>query len=411
MGELSIGKLWTIAYRDLGRNKRRSILTLIAVALGMALMVTIGGLVEGEISGVLDNSIRLQTGHVQVREESYDEDKVSLAWEDLLDNSQELALQAQALPGVQIATPELWASGILGTGDEGAGVRVVGMDPLSEAHAPVRESIISGEFLTPDDREGILIGHQLAKSLGVTAGQRVNLLINTADEEPDEAIFTIRGLYNTDVPSYDATTVFMPLSKAQAFARTGERASAIFVLLSRQEDADAVAAALNAPQFNVLTWRELNEVVLSAVESSMGIMYLMYLVVLAVVAVVIANTLLMAVFERTREMGILAALGMKGRQILTMFLLEATTLAVVGILLGLLLGSLGVLYLATEGYHVGDMAESFSGFAISSTIYARFDTPTVAGLCAAELVITLLAALYPAWFAARMEPIEALRAL
>ena len=405
-------QLWRIAYRDLRRNKRRSILTLIAVALGMGLLITLSGLVEGEIAGALENSIRLQTGHLQVREESYDEDKVSLKWEDLLANAPELAVQVQALPGVRAATPMLWASGILGTRDETVGVRVFGIDPFSEAHAPIRESLVAGQFLSPDDRSGILIGQQLAKSLGVTAGDDINLLVNTADEQPDEAIFTIRGLYNTGVPSYDESTIFLPLAKAQAFTRTEGRASAIFVLLHRQEDADAIAATLRAPQLEVLTWRDLNQLFLSTIEVSMSFMYLMYLIVLAIVAVVIANTLLMSVFERTREMGILAALGMKGRQILAMFLLEAGTLGIVGIALGILLGSLGVLYLATVGLDVGvEAGVASASFALSSTIYARFAPSAMAGLSIAGLVITLLASLYPAWFAARMEPIDALRAL
>jgi len=405
-------QLWRIAYRDLRRNKRRSILTLIAVALGIGLLVTLSGLVEGEIAGALENSIRLQTGHLQVREESYDEDKVSLKWEDLLANAPGLAVQVQALPGVRAATPMLWASGILGMRDETVGVRVFGIDPFSEAHAPIRESLVAGQFLSPDDRSGILIGQQLARSLGLAEGSQISLLVNTADEQPDEAIFTIRGLYNTGVPSYDESTIFLPLAKAQAFTRTEGRASAILVLLHRQEDADAIAAMLRAPQLEVLTWRDLNQLFLSTIEVSMSFMYLMYLIVLAIVAVVIANTLLMSVFERTREMGILAALGMKGRQILTMFLLEAGMLGIAGIVLGILLGSLGVLYLATVGLDIGvEAGVASTSFALSSTIYARFAPSAMVGLSIAGLVITLLASLYPAWFAARMEPIDALRAL
>src|SRR5512135_1049957 len=106
-------KLWRLGFRDLKRNKRRSTLTLIAVALGLAMLIAMNGLIEGELAGALENTIRLQTGHVQVRAESYDEDKVSLKWENLLNDASSLATRAQALPGVQTATPILWASGIL----------------------------------------------------------------------------------------------------------------------------------------------------------------------------------------------------------------------------------------------------------------------------------------------------------
>jgi ABC-type lipoprotein release transport system permease subunit len=410
-------RLWKLAIRDLGRNKRRSALTLVAVGLGLALLIVTSGFTEGSVQGAIENNIRVRSGHVQVREESYDEDMVSLKWEDLLDDPQGLAAQAQALPEVRAATPVLWASGILVTREESVGVQVFGIDPLSEMSAPFREGLVAGEFLSPDDRDGILIGERLARSLGLTAGDDIGLLVNTADEQPDEAIFTIRGLYDTGTPSYDEITVFLPLAKAQAFTRAGERASAVVALLHDQEDADAVAGALRAPgltpqEVRTFTWRDLNQVILQAVEMSMGIMVLMYLVVLAVVAVVIANTLLMSVFERTREMGILAALGMKGRQVLAMFVLEAGILGVVGIAVGILLGSLGVYYLATYGWHIGDLASMATAeVAYGETLYAKFAPAEMVQLSIASLVITLLASLYPAWFAARMEPIDALRAL
>ena len=405
-------RLWKLAIRDLGRNKRRSALTLVAVALGLGLLVVTSGLIEGSVWGSIENNIRVQSGHVQVREESYDEDKVSLKWEDLLDDPQALVAQAQALPDVRAATPVVWASGILASGEESVGVRVFGIDPLAEMSTPFQEGLVAGQFLAPDDRSGVLIGRRLAESLGVSAGDDVSLLVNTSDEQPDEAVFTIRGLYDTGIPSHDQITIFLPLAKAQAFTRAGERASAIVILLHDQENADAVASALRAPGLEVLTWRDLNQMIMQAVEMSMGIMNLMYLVVLAVVAVVIANTLLMSVFERTREMGILAALGMKGRQILAMFVMEAGILGMLGIILGLLLGSLGVYYLATEGWHLGEMATMASAeIAYGETVYGRFAPAEMVQLSVASLVITLLAALYPAWFAARLEPIDALRAL
>ncbi|MBI5031414.1 MAG: ABC transporter permease [Chloroflexi bacterium] len=402
--------LFKLAFRDLNRNRRRSTLTLIAVALGLALLIAMNGLIEGEVAGALENTIRLQTGHVQVRAESYDEDKISLKWEDLLNDASSLATRAQALPGVQAATPILWASGILGSRDETTGVRVLGIDPQSAAYAPIKGSLVVGSFLASDDRSGILIGEKLAKSLGLSAGSQVSLLVNTSNEQPDEALFTIRGLFNTNTPTYDETSVFMPITKAQAFTRTEGRASAIFILLHQQEDADRVAFALRGPSLITLTYRELNQVLLQTVEASYGIMNLLYLMVLAVVAVVIANTLLMSVFERTREMGILASLGMKGRQILTMFLMEAGALAIAGIIVGIIFGSLGVLYFATVGYSIGEEAElAGAAIAFSSTIYARFSPLGTLGLSIAALVITLLASLYPAWHAARLEPIDALR--
>jgi ABC-type lipoprotein release transport system permease subunit len=405
-------KMWKLAIRDLRRNKRRSLLTLSAVALGLALLVVSSGLIDGSIQGSIESNIRVRTAHVQVREESYEEDQISLKWEDLLEEPQQVAAHAESLPEVRSATPVLWASGIVAASRESTGVQVYGIDPLAEFSEPFREGLVAGQFLAPDDRAGILIGRRLADSLGVTIGDNISLMVNTSDEQPDEATFTVQGLYDMGLPVYDETTVFLPLAKAQAITRAGNRASAVLALLHQKDDAETVAAALRGPRRKVLTWRDLAQAILQAVETSKGMIYLMYLVVLAVVAVVIANTLLMSVFERTREMGILAALGMKGRQVMAMFVIQAGILAFIGIALGVLLGSLGVYYMATEGLYVGEAAEMASAeVAYGETLYARFVPVEMVQLSVAALVITLLASLYPAWFAARLEPIEALRAL
>lgn len=404
-------KIWRIAYRDLNRNRRRSILTLVAVALGLGLLVLMAGIVDGELDGIMQNSIHLQTGHLQIRDESYEEEKLSLKWEDLLENPQSLLDQLANVEGIRAAAPVLWSSGMLGAREDNIGVRVFGMDTSAETSLPFKEGIIAGEYLSMDDREGLLIGKPMAESLNLSPGDQVSLLVSTADEQPDEALFTIRGLYCTGVPVYDESTILLPLDKAQSFTRTENHASAIVILLEDQDDADILASALEAPQFQVLTWREMNQILLDAAQMSISFMTLLNLVVLAVVAVIIANTLLMSVFERFREMGILAALGMKGRQILSMFLMEAFILGVIGILLGVLLGGLGIGYFAKYGIDISDMAGTTSAaMPVSSTIYAQFPVNDVVSLSVTGLVITMLAALYPSWMASRLEPIEALRA-
>jgi len=403
-------RLWRIAIRDVVRNKRRSGLTLIAIALGLALVIALHALEIGAMEGSIDNNIRVQSGHVQVRADSYEEDKVSLKWEDLLEDPQILVSQAMLLPQVQGAAPVLWAGGILSTVEDSTGVRVYGIDPQAETSATFREDLV-GDFLEPDDRGGVLIGKRLANNLDLAIGDDISLLINTSGEQPDEVTFTIRGLFDTGLPAFDETTIFLPLAKAQTFSQVGERASAVVVILHDQEDADVVAAALNTPGLTIKTWRDLNQLMLQTMESAMGILYIFYLIILAIVAVVVSNTLLMSVFERTREMGILAALGLKGRQIMMMFMLESAILGALGVLLGVILGSLGVYYLATIGLHIGDMASDVSAdLAYGETMYASFQWSATAILSVVCWVITMLASLYPAWFATRKEPIDALRA-
>ncbi len=407
---MALTKLWTIAYRDLGRNRRRTFFTMMAVAVGLALLFVLEGFIAGIADDSLQNTIRLQTGHVQVRAADYEEKKVSLLWADLLENAGDLAARAAALPEVQAASPELWATVILNTVDDSTGLRLYGIDPASAIHDPIRESIVAGDYLSPDDRSGILIGKRLADDLGVGVGQNVNLTVIDANGQPVEGIYTVRGLFTTGALAYDESSAFMPLDKAQAFTGVADRASAVVVMLHSADDADAVAAALAGPGLAVKTWQEMNALAMQLFDTATAMYKVLDGIVIVVVAVVIANTLLMIVFERIREMGILAALGMKGRQIVVMFLLQAATIGVFGILIGAVLGLAGVYYLATSGYYIGDMATSVEGFALGSTMYATFVPGTFVGLSLVMLGIILLAALYPAWFAARLEPVDALKA-
>jgi len=409
---MAIKKFWVIAYRDLIRNKRRTLLTLLAVALGMMILIMMSGLIAGAVAGGVRNNIRLNTGHIQLREESYEIEKLSLLSRDLLQDSDALKVQAEALGEVQSAAPVLWSSGVLSTVRESAGLAVTGIDPADDFHAPVRDGIVAGDYLTADGRGQILIGKRLADDMGITAGQRVSLAMGGADGQVNEDIFTVVGLFNTGILNYDQSTVIMPLAQAQAFSNSGSRASSLIVMLNNEEDTAKVAAALQTPGIQVLTWEDLNALLLTLMEQVGGFYYVLYIIVILVVAVLIANTLLMSVFERTREVGILASLGMKGRQIMLMVLFEAVILALLGVAAGLVLGAGVVAYLARVGIEFSaDAMGAVEGMALGAKMYPAFAPGEAITLSLLMFFIVSLVSLYPAWYASRMEPVEALHAL
>ncbi len=409
---MAIKKFWAIAYRDLIRHRRRTLLTLLAVALGMMILIMMSGFIAGAFSGALRDNIRLNTGHLQLRDDSYEIEKLSLLSKDLLQNSEALVAQAEALDKVQSAAPVLWTSGILSTIRESTGLQVTGIDPTDAFHAPIQEGIVQGAYLTPDARGEILLGKRLANDMDITVGQRVSLAVGNANGQPEEAIFTVVGLFNTGIPNYDQSTVIMPLARLQSFTGTGNRASSIIVMLNNREDTEKVTAVLQAPGIKIHTWQDLNSIILETVEFAMTFYYIIYFIVILVVAVLIANTLLMSVFERTREMGILAALGMKRRQIMLMFLFEATILALAGIAAGLMLGFAVVAYFARVGIGFSeDAMASVEGFAYGSRMYAEFAPGQAIAISLLMFGVVTLVSFYPAWYAARLEPVKALHTL
>ncbi len=400
-----MSKFIAMAFRNLGRNRRRSILSAMALSMGLALLMFMAAFFKGEMRGAMESTLRLDSGHIQVRSVDYDEDKLSVAWEYLLENPELAAAQIEAMEQVNVATPRLLASGIVSVQDDTSGVQIMGIEPASAANEPYQH-LVEGEFLTVDDREGILIGLPLAENLGLGAGDQINLLVNTSDGSVDEQIFTVRGIFTTGATTYDKGIVFLPLAKAQAFSGADNHASFIFVLLHDKEQADAVAAALTNPNLQIETWVDMNELLVMMDDFANVYITILNLIVLGVTITVIVNTLIMSVFERTREIGILTAIGMKGRQIMSLFLIEASILAAGGIVVGLLAGWALSAYYGEVGIYFGDLG--ITGMIFEDRIYAYLTLEDTINLTITALVFTLLAALYPARLASRMEPVEAL---
>ncbi len=402
-------QIFKMAFRDLGRNRRRSFFSALAVAIGLALLMLMASVIAGEMGSAIESAIRLSSGHIQIRAATYDENKSSLKWEDLVANPDQIISQIAAFPQVKAATPRLYASGFLSSGTQSAGAKITGIDPLSPASDPYREGIISGSYLSPDDRDSLLIGEPMATKLNLKVGDNVSLSLNTADGTVQEQTFTVKGIYTTNTYGFDSSTVFLPLAKAQAMTKTANHASTIFILLKDTSMTDAVVSAIKVPAgLQIKTWRDLNALFVDWESMAQSYIGIFYMIILAITASVIINTLIMSVYERTREIGILSAVGMRGNRIMMLFLAESTLLAVGGVIMGLLLGLLSIYLFNINGFYIGNMG--LTGILVTNTIYAKLTMADTINVTIMTFVVTILSGLYPAITASRMEPVAALRA-
>jgi len=409
---MAIKKFFSIAYRNLVRNGRRTTLTALAVALGLMVVFAMASLIDGMVKTMVADSIRVTTGHLQIRNANYEESKASLLSKDLLQDGGAWVAHAEALPEVQSATPVLWSGGLLSTPRESTGIQILGIDTDAAYHEPIRGGIVAGEYLQNGDRGKILVGRMLAEQMEISVGQRVSLAASNANGQGQEDVFTVVGLVDTGFPGIDQHRIILPMEQAQAYSGVGNRFSSLIIMLDDGENAEVVATRLSEPDTQYLTWRDLNSLILEAVETGMIFYYVLYAIVFLAVGVLIANTLLMSVFARAREIGILGSLGMNRRQITLLFLIEGVLLAILGIIFGWVLGLALVAYMTYVGIAIpAETASMVEGFTMGTTIYGGFAFGDFFTLSLMLLVIVSLVSLYPAWFAAKMEPVEALHAL
>jgi ABC-type lipoprotein release transport system permease subunit len=409
---MAIKKFFSIAYRNLVRNGRRTTLTALAVALGLMVVFAMSSLIDGMLKTMVADSIRITTGHLQIRNSNYEDNEGSLLSKDLLQDGEAWVAEAEALPDVVSATPVLWSGGLLSTPRESVGIQIVGIDTEAAFHQPIREGIVAGDYLQNDARGEILVGKMLADEMEISVGQRVSLAASNANGQGQEDVFTVVGFVDTGFPGIDQNRVILPMEQAQAYSGVGNRFSSLILMLNDGENTDVVAAALLSPETQAFTWRDLNSLILESVEAGMIFYYVLYAIVFLAVAVLIANTLLMSVFSRAREIGILGSLGMNRRQIMLLFVIEGVLLAILGIIFGWILGLGLVAYMTYVGISMpAETVAMVEGFTMGTTIYGGFAFGEFISLSIMLLVIVSLVSLYPAWFAARMEPVEALHSL
>lgn len=400
-----------IAWRNVWRQRRRTLLIAGAMGVMMALLVFYDGMIGGFEQAIYGNAIQLLGGNIQVHAPGYGD---ALGNKPLLPLADPDAVvrAAEARPEVVAASKRIVTGGLV-TNREGAfAVSIIGIETEKEAKiTPVAENITKGRYLNPDDGDMIVIGQGLATAMGIGVGDRITMVGSSKNEQNRQRTMMVVGIYDVGVPSVEKAMIYMSLAEAQSLFGLNGQVTEVVVSLKQIGQEPAVVNAINdsAPGYEVDTWENSFPELKQTMEMKTGVMGYMGVFMLSIAAIGILNLLMMAVFERTREIGIIGALGLKPREITFLFLLEGTLIGVMGAVIGAVLGTTVNGIFSVVGLDYSQFANLTEYTAlISGSIYTQVVPLKVLQHALTVAVIAALAALYPAIQASHHEPAEAL---
>ncbi len=398
-----------IAWRNLWRNHRRSLIMLSAITLGVWGMIWMTALMRGMVDQMIDTSIKTLSGHIQIHAPGYIDDpsidhllpplSESPALKKLL-NSDEVVVWSERIrvPAVIRSERDVFA------------VTLVGIDPLREQGLSfIGDSIIQGENLRSANDRRLVLGQKLVERLETRLNRRVVLMSQDPENNIAERGFRIAGIFSARMQSTEIMYVFAGIETVRKMLKSGPGISEISLMANDYRFLDGLLEKINATskQIDARTWLQLDPYLGAMLGVMDGFILIWFIVIFLALSFGLVNTLMMAVFERTREIGLIQALGMKPSYILLMILIESVAMLLIGLAAGNILSWLTILPIK-EGIDVSAVAQGLELAGMGSTLLPAVKLHDVLTANAVVLVLGLLASLLPAWRASRKVPIEAI---
>jgi ABC-type lipoprotein release transport system permease subunit len=395
-----------LAWRNLWRRGARTLFTMLAVLIAVGSLVVLGSLFRAWGSSAFDRTVDALTGHGQIHAKGFLDDPT-------IDHTMPFpaGALAQTLSGRTVAAwaPRVVAPALIRSERESAPITLYGVDPAREPTVSfLKPSAVKGTYLGEETGSGLVMGRLLAERLQVELGHRVVITAQAASGDIVEIGARVIGFYQGQ-PDLQKYAVFLPLAKAQSLLRLQDRISEIAFLAPRRDAIDAATAALAAaaPELDVRRWDSLQPFAKGVVELAEGTNAIWIFVSFVLVAFGLVNTLVLAVFERMREFGLMQALGMRPMLLLTQVLLESAYLVSLGTLGGAAIGT-GIVGSLRGGLHLGSLGIGAEMFGAGQTLYPEVHAGQIAIACIVVVGLSVLASLYPAMQAARRVPIDIL---
>lgn len=404
-----------IAWRNIVRNYRRSIITLLAIGVGISGVIFLVAFFDGMSSQMVDNSTRLFSGDIQIHTKGFYDDP-TLSKRMRYQEADNIKKIIQNSPYIESYTKRVESFGLLSTTEQSIGGLVIGINPAREKSVTTLDkSVIEGRFLNSGDSHKIVLGSKVVEKLNLHLGDTVVILTQGADGSIGAAKFELTGIFRTGMDDMDAYAALIPIKDAQELFALGEDITGFTIKLkdrNQVSDATAKLQSLSPFSMEILPWQKLLPTVVGTVKLMDMFDNFIMVIVFIVIGIGILNTISMSVVERTKEFGMMMALGTEGKQILQVILYESLMLGGLGFVLGLILGSLITGYFMLNGLDLSSVSEGIQVMpGLTTMLYPTLEFSHILTLFLWVLVITFIASLFPAIRAMSLEPVVAIRGL
>ncbi|HAD98178.1 MAG TPA: ABC transporter permease [Cryomorphaceae bacterium] len=399
-----------IAWRNIWRNKLRSLVVICSIILGIWAGIFINGFSYGLNRQRTLEAIQSNLSHIQIHDTAWSQDP------NIANQLQQSASILRALednPQVKAFSSRMLLNGIVASANGNGGAQITGIEPATENRLTgLAEKITEGDFLA-DKKNKILLGKALADKLKARIGSKVVVTFTDREGVIISGAFKVAGIYRGTSSQIEQLKVYVRQQDLQKLLSENIAPHEIALLTSSLETVEPVQQELQRqfPDYTIQSWDELSPELGYADEIMGTMLYLIIGIIMLALSFGIVNTMLMAVLERRKELGMLMAVGMSKRRVFSMILLETLMLSLCGGPLGILLGFLTIWYTGSTGIDLSVFAEGLQSFGISSVIYPSIETSFYFGTGLLVVVMALLSSLYPARRALKLNPIEAIRTI
>lgn len=400
----------TLAWRNIWRNKTRSILIIFSVFIGLLAGIWVLSLYKGMIKGRVRTLIDFETGHIQLHHPEFKKDYHPAF---ILQGADLVLKTIRSYPEVMIAAPRTVTQGMLNTTTGSAGVKINGVDPPVEyTISKLKEKITIGEGFHPIKKNEIIIGKKLANKMKLKLGAKLVLTCTDSSDNLVSSAFRICGIYTSNNAVFDEWNVYVLNQTLNNLLLIGNNPHEIEILLKNDDDLAMVQKKLKArfPSILIESWTEISPETALLVNTVDDYSYIIIVIILLALAFGILNTMLMSVLERTREIGMMVALGTSRLRIFLLILLETILLSMAGTPFGLLASFLSIQYFENHGLDLSAMGKDLmESFGFTTVIYPSFPWEKMATVMVMVLGTAVISFVLPVLKALKLNPVEALR--